>query len=131
MIRDKCSVYQVFTNRRAQIRIGNLPEKPPKRFANRILTARRYRSLLDGDDTLNQARLAKQEGVNRARVSQILNLVELDQDVQDFVCGLDATDLRLKVLTERRLRGLLKMRLEDQKLAFYALVIRVRGSLFR
>jgi hypothetical protein len=121
VIRDRCFVDQVFTNRQAQIRIGNPPEKSQKRFAKPLITPRRYRSLLDGDDTLNQARLAKQEGVSRARVTQILNLLDLDQGIQDYICGFDETDLRLKTLTERRLREMTRLSGNEQMRMFQTL----------
>ena len=122
MIRDKCFVYQVFTNRQAQIRIGKHAEKSQKRFANPILVAQNYRSILDADDNLNQAKLAKREGVSRARVTQILNLLDLDQDIQDYVCGLADTDLRFKVLTDRSLRELVRLPPKEQRAALQLLV---------
>ena len=57
----------------------------------------------------SQADLARILGVSRAKVTQMMNLLKLDEEVQEFVLALESTDERLKVLTERRFRELVKI----------------------
>lgn len=51
----------------------------------------------------NRAELAQKEGITRARVTQILNLLKLAPEIQDYLSGLTDESL-LKYFTERRLR---------------------------
>ena len=78
--------------------------------------------MLDDGQAQSQTELAKILGVSKSRVTQILNLLELDEEVREFILGLEDTDERLKVLTERRLRSLARLDREIQKEKFLELV---------
>ena len=53
----------------------------------------------------------------------MMHLLKLDTEIQDFILGLDETDERLKQLTERRLRELVKIKDRNmQKERFLELV---------
>lgn len=69
----------------------------------------KYKTYLDRGEVKSQAELARKLGVSRAKVTQMLNLLNLDEGVQEFMLGLDDTDAQLKVLTERRLRRVSKI----------------------
>ena len=65
--------------------------------------------MLEQGLVLSQADLARHLGVSRAKVTQMLNLLKLDEEIQEFILGLEKTDVRLNVLTERRLRPLAQL----------------------
>ncbi len=50
-----------------------------------LLHARRYRALLDDKTFATQADIARQQGVSRARMTQIMNLLRLDESLQKEV----------------------------------------------
>ena len=80
------------------------------------------KDLLDSGLVQSQTDLAQLLGVSRAKVTQMMNLLKLDEEIQEFTLGLKETDERLKVLTERRLRELVKMaNMEKQKESFWEL----------
>ena len=54
-------------------------------------------------------------GLSVPRVFNILNLLKLDEKIQTFILSLDGRDKRLKVITERRLRPLTKIRDPDEQ----------------
>jgi len=85
----------------------------PKTYTNPIKTALHYHTMLEQGLVQSQADLARHLGISRAKVTQMLNLLKLDEKIQEFILGLEETDERLKVLTERRLRELVKV--EDEK----------------
>lgn len=69
------------------------------------------------------AELAEHLGVVRSRVSVVLNLLNLDEEIQSYILGLDDTDERLEVLNERRLRPIALIRdKEIQNEEFWNLV---------
>ncbi len=57
----------------------------------------------------SRADLARILDVFRAKVTQMLNLLKLDEEIQEFMLGLEDTDKRLGVVTERRLRQISKI----------------------
>ncbi len=62
----------------------------------------------------SRADLARHLGVSRAKITQILSLLKLDEEVQAFLLDLDETDERLRKLSERKLRGLLDSSKDEQ-----------------
>jgi hypothetical protein len=57
---------------------------------------------------LSRAILARREGVSRARVTQIMHLLELPQEIQDHLLHLnDKRDS--SVLTERKLQNIVHL----------------------
>ena len=59
-----------------------------------------------GDSKLNQARIAAREGLSRARVTQVMNLLRLPQRVQSELQNLPPP-LKIHAVSERHLRRLL------------------------
>jgi hypothetical protein len=76
--------------------------------------AREWKEALDRGEYKSQADLARKKGVSRARVTQILNLLKLDAEVQEMVVKL-GDPLPLGGVTERKLRGLLSLSARRQK----------------
>ena len=112
LVWDKFQIYQSF-NWQTQIHcIGTPPPIIVKTYPNPVKRALEYKAILESGLVESQADLAVLLGVSRAKVTQMLNLLKLDEKVQEFMLGLEETDERLKVLTERRLRSLKQI---DQK----------------
>ena len=126
MARHKCHIYQTHKPHEAFIGIGEKPALEPLegvRHINPIKRALYYQSLLDEGKVDSKAELAKHLGVARSRVSTVLNLLNLDEEIQDFLLGLDDGDERLKILNERRLRPIALMKdREMQKERFWELI---------
>jgi hypothetical protein len=76
--------------------------------------AREWKEVLDGGEYASQADLTREKGISRARVTQILNLLKLDAEVQEMVVGL-GDPLLSSSLTERKLRGLSSLSARQQK----------------
>tara|TARA_B100000315_G_C14384204_1_gene498904 strand:+ start:214 stop:672 length:459 start_codon:yes stop_codon:yes gene_type:complete len=107
MVRHKCHIYQSHKPHEAFIGIGDKPTLEPLkgvRHTNPIKRALYYQSLLDEGKVDSKAELAKHLGVVRSRISTVLNLLNLDEEIQDFLLGLDDGDERLRFFNERRLR---------------------------
>jgi len=101
-------------------RIGKKPAEEPKVYRNVVREAFAYKDLLSVVGS--QAALAEKLSVSRAKVTQILNLLGLDQEILEFMHSLDETDAQLKVLTERKLRHIVKLPLGWQKERFLRLI---------
>ena len=75
----------------------------------------------------SHAELAQHLGLVRSRVSTVLNLLNLDEEIKNYLVELDDSDPNLKVLNERKLRPLaLSRNVEEQKEVFWRLVNRRR-----
>jgi hypothetical protein len=71
-----------------------------------IHVALKWREQLENNLVLTRAQVAAQEGLSRARITQVMSLVELPVDVQCFLGRLtDPKEIRF--FSERRLRRIL------------------------
>jgi len=68
--------------------------------------ALRWRQQLAENDHLSQARIASREGISRARVTQIMNLLQLPEVIQEAL-RCPPLPLEIHAFSERRLRALL------------------------
>ncbi len=69
--------------------------------------------------------LAEHLGLVRSRVSTVLNLLNLDQEIKDYLLELDESDPKIGVLNERKLRPLALLgKVEEQKEIFWRIVKR-------
>jgi len=57
-------------------------------FGNPIKEALKYRQFLEGGQGRTQAEGARLHGISRARMTQMLNLLKLDESIQSFVLGI-------------------------------------------
>jgi len=85
------------------------PQKsPPNSKIDWYGKAVEYQKMLSMGVAKNKAEIARIEGVSRARVTQILNLINLASEIRDYLN--DTADQNdLKILTERRLRKIAKI----------------------
>jgi hypothetical protein len=65
--------------------------------------ALKYQQMLQRGVVQSKADLARKEGLSRARVTQILNLMNLAPEIRNYL-NFTADQNDLKILTERRLR---------------------------
>jgi len=83
-------------------------KKPPKAKIDWYGKAVEYQKMLSMGVAKNKAEIARIEGVSRARVTQILNLINLAPEIRNYLNQIaDQNDL--KILTERRLRKIAKI----------------------
>jgi hypothetical protein len=88
--------------------------KPKKKIVkkpkiNWFVKAMVYKEMLEKGAVKNSAELARKEGLSRARVTQILNLTKLAPEIRNYLMTIaDRKDL--KILTERRLREIAKIK---------------------
>ena len=72
-------------------------------YRNPIYLAREYKEIIDNGNVKNQAALARLKGISRARVTQILNLLNLNSLVIQELERL-CDPLKSRIVTERMLR---------------------------
>jgi ParB-like chromosome segregation protein Spo0J len=71
-----------------------------------------WKSMLDEGIVTSLNEIAKREGLSRARVTQVMNLLKLPVEVREFLARLD--DLKeIRRYSERRLRNNLNMLLPN------------------
>ena len=112
---DEVDIYQGFKNRAPIFYIGTLEPIGPKTYINPIKVALHYNSMLKHGLVQSQADLARHLGVSRAKITQIMNLLKLAPDIQEFAIHLEETDERLQILTERKLRPLVQLENSNQQ----------------
>ena len=83
------------------------PKKKPIPAAVLLAKVGKYAEMLDKKEVKSKAELTRKTGVNRARITQIMNLLKLAPEVQDYLKNL--TDpLQIQYFTEKRLRRIIK-----------------------
>jgi ParB-like chromosome segregation protein Spo0J len=92
----------------------NLIKISKRQYRNPIHLAKEWREALDKGRYASPAALALNLKVSRARVTQILNLLKLSPEVIQMISSF-GDPLRSPFVTERRLRPLLSLNLEQQK----------------
>jgi len=86
------------------------PQKsPPKPKMDWYGKALEYQKMLSMGVAKNKAEIARIEGVSRARLTQILNLMNLAPEIRNHL-NFAAGQNDLKTLTERRLRKIAKIK---------------------
>jgi hypothetical protein len=80
-----------------------LREPRTPRVAELLRKAIKWKGLLETGRIPSQAEIARQEGLTRARVSQILSLLSLAPKIQKYILLMPAT-ANMPVVTERSLR---------------------------
>jgi len=88
------------------------PQKKPKtpRVAELLRKAMEWKELLESgkSEGVTQADIARREGLSRARVTQIMDLLNLAPDIRKYILAMpEAT--RRPVVTERSLRPIMKL----------------------
>ncbi|MEW5692798.1 MAG: hypothetical protein AB1765_05835 [Candidatus Hydrogenedentota bacterium] len=103
------NIYQEIRNRRLFIGIGMPPVKPQKVYECPLLEARRYENLFKAPFIKTQSDIAREMGITRARVSQIMALLKLAPEIQKALLSLQEQKT-IRFFSERRLRPLLNIK---------------------
>jgi hypothetical protein len=99
-------VYKTLYNRRVVFRWERPPAEPERVYTSPLLEARRYSSILKSDPLVKtQADLAREMGVSRVRITQVMNLLRLAPEVQERLLGLE-DQKAVRFFSEHRLRPL-------------------------
>jgi len=107
-----------------------LHRKPPKaprtpRVVELLRKAIEWQTLLESGEASNQAAIARQEGITRARVTQVMGLLRLAPEIQEHVLSLPDM-VRRPAITERALRPIAQIEEpKDQRARFQELVERL------
>ena len=101
------------------------PKLPP--VVEALRRAKEYERLLDGGEVKTRADLARRLGLSRARVTQVMYLLELAPEIRRYVEALEPTTER-PFITERRLRALARVPDPDDQRAEFT---RVTGAVLQ
>ena len=86
-----------------------MPSLSKKTYRNPVYLAKEYKKMISSGEVKNQAELARIKGISRARVTQILNLLKLDQSIINKLEQIGGP-MDKKVISERKLRYILHLR---------------------
>jgi DNA-directed RNA polymerase sigma subunit (sigma70/sigma32) len=101
-------IYKEIKNRRTYIKIGKLPVEKEKIYESPLAEAKRYQNLLNDPLINNQSDIARDLGITRARVSQVMSLLRLAPEIQKTLLGFEDQKM-IKFFSEYRLRPLLNI----------------------
>lgn len=98
------------------------PPRVPKtpRVVELLRKAIEWQGLLESGEILNQAAISRQEGITRARVTQIMDLLRLAPEIQRHISSMPDAVSR-PAITERALRPIAQLDARDQAGAFKSL----------
>ena len=108
-------IYKETKDCRACIKIGKLPVEKEKIYESPLMEAKRYRNLLNDPLINNQSDIARDLGITRARVIQVMSLLKLDPEIQKTLLGFEDPKM-IKFFSEYRLRPLLNINNPNQQL---------------
>jgi len=97
------------------------PNRSSKPHRNPIVVAQEWQRMLDEGQYVSRAALARKLGVSRARVTQVLGLLNLAPDVIKALATF-GDPLPKPILTEHGLRSILKRSAKEQKHALRGIV---------
>jgi len=80
-----------------------------------------WRRQLDAAEVMNQAEIARREGITRARVTQVLRMLLLAPEIQQHILAMPRA-IRRPAFTERALRPIAKLDTCHQIDAFKSLL---------
>jgi hypothetical protein len=108
-----------------ELRSRQKPPREPKtpRVAELLRSALEWQRQLDLGDVRNRAEIAQREGITRARVTQVMGLLRLPPDIQEYLLDLPCTTRR-RTISERALRAITHLEGAKQHAAFQALIAR-------
>ena len=102
-------------------------EERPRQYRNALAVAKEWRALMS-ESSLTQADLARKLRVSRARVTQVLRLLDLDPKVAATIVAL-GDPLPRQVITERALRPFIDLPLDQQRPRVAQLIRRAKEQL--
>jgi len=68
--------------------MGDLPPREARIYKNPIKEALKYKGYLDREEVKTQADLAQKLGISRAKVTQMLNLMSLNDEIKEVILAL-------------------------------------------
>ena len=86
-----------------------------------IQTAFEWQKMLTTDTTLTMAKISRNAGLSRARVTQIMNLLNLPEPIRSFVTGL-RKPTHIRITSERKLRAMLELPSKSDQLRSFTLL---------
>jgi hypothetical protein len=106
-------VYKTLDGRRVVFQWARPPAAVEPIYTSPLLEAKRYAGILKNDPFVkNQADLAREMGVSRVRITQVMNLLRLTPDVQAQLLRIEDPKA-IRFFSEHRLRPLVQI--EDSK----------------
>jgi hypothetical protein len=90
----------------------------PPRIQTLLKTARKLQKILDSQSETCRAKLAEQLNITRARITQILNLLNLAPEIQDYIMSMPPVDGRSPI-SERALRPLTSITSHKEQLKVF------------
>ena len=100
-----------------------------RRFRPRVLetlaTAKAWQAMIDTGEVKNAAQIAKDMGVTRARISQVMGLLRLAPEILDHIDDMDGNEGCLH-LTERKLRNIAVLQDHQEQLARFSELVGIR-----
>ena len=116
---DHFPIHHFRRNQKPIIAIGHKPQKQlvtqKLHHPNYLKRALYYHELLDKGYIESQTALAKQVGISRTQTRLILQLINLDTEIKDFILRLDDSDPRLSFLTVYWLQPLLQVKSKERQ----------------
>lgn len=88
-------------------RLKSLSTPTPKTYQNPIFLAKKYAAMISSGAVASEAALARQLGISRARVNQIMLLLKLDKSIIEIIESF-GDPMDKPFVSERMLRKLLK-----------------------
>ena len=82
---------------------------------NHLKRAMYYHELLENGYVESKTALAKKVGISRTQTRLILQLINLDKEIKDFILEIDDTDPRLNFLTVYWLQPLLQVKSKERQ----------------
>jgi len=101
-----CNIDRTFISKFYFQTIVKKSPTPKKTYRNPIYLAKEYKKMIDLRKIKNQAELARIKGISRARVTQILNLLKLDESIIENLEQI-GDPMDKKVISERALRKII------------------------
>ena len=101
MLWDNFSIFQSHNGRQPILTIGERSESPQAedcQSPNPMKRGLRFHQLLKDGTVGTKAELARHLGLTRLRVSIVMNLLNLDEEIKDYLLELDDSDPKLKPL---------------------------------
>ncbi len=92
-------------------RMGRI--KPVRTYRNPVCLAREWKKAMESGKYASQTALARELGVSRVRVTQVLRLLRLAPEVQEKIADL-GDPLTSPIITERKLRPLVSLPRDEQ-----------------
>ena len=116
---DHFPIHHARRNNKPIIAIGHKPQKQlltqKLQHPNYLKKALYYQELLEKGHVQSQRTLAQQVGISQTKVHLILRLLKLDEEIKDFILGLDDADPRLSFLAVYRLQPLLRLKSKERQ----------------